>query len=135
MQLERDNLQNDFVDVDEKYKEYMKTASAVSYENKKLTEEIGELICDETIEDMQYNSILNVSEIISGWMARRPKVERIHNTYRDTIWNNTDTKIHSVRYLHKDGNTYVDHFLVYFDEFGWEEGVFWLSGQCWLTRE
>jgi len=96
--------------------------------------ELGKHICDTQISNMKYTNIMDISTQLMGWYATRSYVDMVHGSYRDTIWNNTDTKIHSIRYRHADdGETYVDHFLVYFDEFGWKKGVYWLSEQCWLA--
>lgn len=130
-----EELQAEYDELKKSNDDIKQEKSSLQAEKLKLEREINSFKCTESLADMQYETILNVSDILSGWMARQSYVVRTNYTYRDTIWNNTDTKIHSVQYLHDDGNTYVDHFLVYFDEFGWTEGVFWLSGQCWLTKE
>ncbi len=58
---------------------------------------------------------------------------RSNMTNRDTIWNNTDTKLHGVFSTSSEDNAqYLTWFLVYYDKFGWTEGVFWLDGQCCL---
>ena len=117
------------------YEELQSSNSSANREIRDLTAELGELQCDEQIDDMLYDDILTVSTILLAWWARQPSVERVQGTYRDTIWSNTDTKIHSVRYIAaNDNQSYVEHFLVFFPEFGWESGVFWLTGQCWLDR-
>lgn len=55
---------------------------------------------------------------------------------RDTIWGKTNTRLHGITYVDStDNERYLTWFLVYFDEFGWDEGVFWLEGQCWLERK
>ena len=127
LQTKYDELETTFEETEEKLSELY--SDRISLEAK-----ISFYKCDERIPGMKYESIVNISEILSGWMAQQRWVERVQGTYRDSIWNNTDTKIHAVRYISSDdGNSYVDHFLVYFDEFGWTEGVFWLSGQCWLN--
>lgn len=90
-------------------------------------------ICNIQIDDMKYDNILNISTYLAGWYAQLPGIQSVQLTYRDSIWNNTDTKIHSVTYTDaSDHQQYVDHFLVYFDEFGWNPSIFWLSEQCWL---
>lgn len=121
-----DDLMIDYEDLESKHK------TALS--QKSLAEsKLSQHKCSTQLSNMKYEGILDVSTILMGWYARQSHVDMVHNSYRDTIWNNTDTKIHSINYRHTDGNSYVDHFLVYFDEFGWEKGVYWLSEQCWLT--
>ena len=98
-----------------------------------LTSDINKLICDDQLTDMKYQNILDASTILSAWLVRQSNVETVQGTYRDSIWSNADTKIHAVRFVSSDDHKpYVDHFLVYFNEFGMKPGVFWVKGQCWL---
>ena len=98
-----------------------------------LTSEVSNYICDDTISNMSYGDILNSSTNLMAWVANQSWATRANSTIRDTIWNNTDTKLHGVVYTaSEDNQQYLTWFLVYYDEFGWEEGVFWLDGQCWL---
>ncbi len=130
---EKENAQAEFDALTESYDELNSKFRIALADRSKAESELAVHRCDVQIDDMQYDGILDISTILMGWLARRNYVDMVHNSYRDTIWNNTDTKIHSIRYRHTDGKSYVDHFLVYFDEFGWTEGVFWLSEQCWLA--
>ena len=100
----------------------------------KLKPHLCDLLGMEKLTTMRYESIMDVSTILQAYESGLPWVLRVSGTRRDTIWSNTQTKIHSVTYRHTDGEMYVDHFLVYFDEFGWDKGVFWISEQCWLDR-
>ena len=100
-----------------------------------LTSHVNRLVCDDQIVDMKYENILDASTIIAAWWARQSEVERVQGTYRDSIWSNADTKVHAVRYVSSDDNQqYVEHFLIYFREFGMTPGVFWVKGQCWLDE-
>ena len=119
---ERDELQSKYDDA----------RSSVTNLTSQLSK-LNKLICDEQIEDMKYENILDASTILAAWWARQPGVERVQGTYRDTIWSNADTKIHAIRYIaSEDHKPYVEHFLVYFREFGMKPAVFWVGGQCWL---
>lgn len=94
---------------------------------------LGNLVCSKQIDDMVYENIFDVSTILAGWWVKQSGVQSVQGTYRDHIWSNADTKIHSIMFTSSDDNQqYVEHFLVFFDEFGWDEGIFWLSRQCWL---
>ena len=94
---------------------------------------VDRLVCPNQIEDMKYTDIFDASTIVASWWARQPNVESVNGTYRDHIWSNADTKIHGVRFTSSsDHQQYVEHFLIYFREFGMEPGVFWVGGQCWL---
>jgi predicted nuclease with TOPRIM domain len=104
--------------------------------NLELTEaniQLEKLICDEQLDQMEYNNIFDASTILAGWWALQPSVSSVRGTYRDHIWSNADTKIHAIQFISSNDNEqYVEHFLVYFDEFGMKPGVFWVGGQCWL---
>ena len=90
-------------------------------------------MCEEELNPMTYDDILTVSSNLMAWVTYQPWADRSNMTVRDSVWNNTDTKLHGVHYTaSEDGQRYLTWFLVYFDEFGWSEGVFWLDGQCWL---
>ena len=98
-----------------------------------LTSDIEKLMCEEELDAATYDDILTVSSNLMAWVTYQSWAERSNMTTRDTIWNNTDTKLHGVYYTSsKDNERYLAWFLVYFEEFGWSEGTFWLDGQCWL---
>jgi seryl-tRNA synthetase len=96
--------------------------------------QLNKLICDQTIDNMVYENIFDVSNTLADWWLEQPSVASVRGTYRDHIWSNADTKIHAVMFISaNDNQPYVEHFLVYFDEFGMKPGVFWVGGQCWLN--
>ncbi|MCW5887966.1 MAG: hypothetical protein KIT07_07550 [Anaerolineales bacterium] len=96
-------------------------------------QELENLLCEQQITDMKYSNVLDASTIIAAWWATQSNVASTHGTYRDHIWSNADTKIHAVRFTSSvDQQQYVEHFLIYFSEFGMKPGVFWVGGQCWL---
>lgn len=56
-------------------------------------------------------NILGASTILSAWVARQDWSEKVRRAYRDTIWNNANTKIHGIMYVSsEDGEEYVDLF-------------------------
>lgn len=92
--------------------------------------------CDDQLNDMNYQDIFSASTNLMAWVTNQEWALRASSTIRDAIWNNTDTKLHGVYYIDPtDNEMYVSWFLVYFDEFGWREGVFWLDKQCWLETK
>lgn len=98
-----------------------------------LTSDNNKLMCEEELAGMTYGDILTISSKLMAWVTNQSWAERSNMTTRDSVWTNTDTKLHGVHYTaSNDGKRYLTWFLVYFDEFGWSEGVFWLSEQCWL---
>ena len=126
LQIEYDHLSGDNSDLND---ELSSNKSELIIAKRDLARHI----CSEQITDMKYENIYDVSTILAGWWAKQDSVQSVQGTYRDAIWNNTDTKIHSVNFTSaSDQKQYVEHFLVFFDEFGWRHGIYWLSGQCWL---
>ncbi len=101
-----------------------------------LTADTEKLMCEEELDGMTYNDILTISSKLMAWVTNQSWAERANMTIRDTIWTNRDTKLHGVNYTASaDGQRYLQWFLVYLDESGWSEGVFWLSEQCWLDLD
>lgn len=89
-------------------------------------------ICDEYI-DMDYSSVAASLQDLKDFYSRQPNVERVTDGYTENLWNDTDSKIHTVVYiLEEDGQQYMDHFLVYLNEPGMNQGTFWVKKQCWL---
>ena len=127
------NLQTNYDELKDKYDTLDDDKDALQKEYNAAQNELGKLICSKQIDDMVYKNIFDVSTILAGWWVKQPNVQSVQGTYRDHIWNNTDTKIHSIMFTSSDDNQpYVEHFLVFFDEFGWKEGIFWIAEQCWL---
>jgi len=125
-------LQGLYDDLDKEYRDLNRTTESTI---QALRTQLKSYVCEQQLPDMRYESIMDVSTILQAFISGQEDTLRVQGTYRDTIWNNTTTKIHSVNYRSKrDSESYVDHFLVYFVEFGWDEGVFWLGGQCWLDQ-
>lgn len=121
-----EELQIDNADLQSNYSE---TISELASTNRL----VERLVCPDQIQGMKYTDVFDASTIVAAWWARQTEVESVHGTYRDHIWSNADTKIHGVRYTSSsDHQQYVEHFLIYFREFGMEPGVFWVGGQCWL---
>ena len=89
------------------------------------------LICDRKIENMSYDTILEATSRLEAYVNGEEFVQYTSGGYRDTIYDNADSKIHAIRYNHEDGNQYIMTFLVYFDEFGWEPSTLNVDYQCW----
>ena len=127
------SLQGDYDTLLQEKEELQDKYSDTRSELQSKKRELGQLICTKQIDDMVYENIFDVSTILAGWWVKQSGVLSVQGTYRDHIWNNTDTKIHSIMFTSSDDNQpYVEHFLVFFDEFGWNEGIFWITEQCWL---
>jgi len=126
-------LQANYDELNDDYETLDDAKDALQKEYNAAQNDLGKLICSKQIDDMVYKNIFDVSTILAGWWVKQPNVQSVQGTYRDHIWNNTDTKIHSIMFTSSDDNQqYVEHFLVFFEEFGWNEGIFWIAEQCWL---
>jgi len=98
-----------------------------------LSDEVGRYLCDKQITDMKYENVMDASTILAAWWARQPEVESVNTPYRDKIWSNALSQVHGIRFKSsEDHEQYVEHFMVYFDEFGMTPAIFWIGGQCWL---
>jgi len=118
--------------LDEEKLALQKKLSANTTQITKFETELGKLKCDKSL-TMDYSSILASSSRVQSFVDGLPNVDHVSWTYRDSIWTNTDTKIHGVRYIaEEDGEQYVMLFLVYTDEFGMKASTFWIDEQCWL---
>ena len=107
--------------------------SQASAQADKLSDEAEKYRCAKQISDMKYDNVLDASIILAAWWARRDGVESVGTPYRNEIWSNALSQIHSIRYTSSDDHqAHVEHFIVYVDEFGMVAGVFWIRGQCWL---
>jgi hypothetical protein len=82
---------------------------------------------------MEYDDIQTISSRLQSYVAGLPDVKRISYTYRTSVWNNADSKLHGVMYTSKaDGNQYAMQFLVYVNELGFKPATFYIDEQCWL---
>lgn len=104
-------------------------------ELEEIEDKYNQVICDPNLMEqlkMDYSGIQASSSRLQGFVSTLPDVDHISWAYRTTIWNNTDSKVHGVRYVSEDGNAYSHQYLVYVKEFGWDEATFDIGGQCWL---
>jgi uncharacterized protein (DUF3084 family) len=100
-----------------------------------IANKYNQLICDPYSMDqlkMDYSSLQSSSSRLQGFVANLDDTDHVSNSVRNTLWNNADSKIHGITYVSDEGNTYSRQFLVYVNELGWDEGTFYIDGQCWL---
>lgn len=99
----------------------------------KLQIQVDKLICKDQITGMSYTNVIDATNALKIWWSQQSGVRRVKDAYRDKIWSNALTGVHGIQYvLDDDGEEYVEHFLVFFNEFEMKPGVFWVKGQCWL---
>ena len=95
--------------------------------------QLTSFICPDPIENMKYQNPISAIAILEGWFAVQPHVQEMQGTYSTTFWNDVHSRIHTIRYLSaEDGTSTTDSFLLMFSEAGWEEGLLWMTKQCWL---
>jgi exonuclease VII large subunit len=128
-QLEEKN--QNITSLEEQQTELKKDLSDKNLEIKNLNKQVDFYRCDEDL-DMDYSSVLAGSSRLMSYVDGLPSVDHVSTSFRNTIWNNADSKIYGIRYVAEDGETYATQFLVYFNEFGMRKGVFYVDEQCWL---
>ena len=100
-----------------------------------IEDKYNQLVCDSDNLgqlNMDYSSIQSSSSRLQGFVANLHDTDHVSFAVRNTLWNNADSKIHGITYVSDDGKTYSRQFLVFVNELGWEEGTFYIDGQCWL---
>lgn len=112
-------------------KEISSTLTKTLTEKAALTRKVDFYKCEDSI-NMDYSGVMPASSRLMAYVDGLPKVAHTSTSYRNTIWNNTDTKIYGIRYVTEDRETFVKLFLVYYSELGWKRGVFYIDEQCWL---
>jgi len=128
-QLEEKN--QNIAALEEQELELKKDLGDKTLEIKNLNKQVDFYRCDEDLA-MDYSSVLAGSSRLMSYVDGLPSVDHVSTSFRNTIWNNTDSKIYGIRYVAEDGETYSTQFLVYFNEFGMRKGVFYVDEQCWL---
>ena len=96
-----------------------------------LSKKIEFYECEDKL-DMDYSSVMAASSRLMAYVDGLPSVDHTSTSFRNTLWHNADTKIYGISYVADDRETYSVQFLVFFNEFGLKEGVFYVDGQCWL---
>jgi len=90
-------------------------------------------VCENPIENMKYQNSISAIAILEGWFAVQPHVQEMQGTYSTTFMTDLSSRIHTIRYLSaEDGLSTTDSFLIMFNEAGWQEGLLWMTEQCWL---
>jgi hypothetical protein len=119
------------------------TIASLQEENATLRAEGGEVVvstnapyvCDDTIPNMKYSNPISAIAIIEGWFALQPEVAEMQGTYSTQFWQDVDSQIHTIRYIDaEDSLSKTATFLIFFEEAGWQEGLLYMSKQCWLDH-
>jgi len=91
------------------------------------------LLCEQQIENVRYQNPKSTIAILEGWFAVQPQVAELQGTYSTQFWTDVKSRIHTLRYLNAEDNlSKTSTFLIFFEEAGWQEGILWMTEQCWL---
>lgn len=85
------------------------------------------------ITNMDYSDNSKVALLLQAYVAGLPGVESVSYVYPERLYPNTLSESFHVSYIDSnDGNLYSKRYIVYLTEFGWENAVFSIDGQCWI---
>lgn len=132
LQSQLGEVQDERDAVSEQLEQSKRDSDAARAENFEISRALDKLICRQKIASMNYSGILEATSRLEAYTNSLSYVAYVNGSYRDSLWNNTDTKVHAIRYTHSDGNPYSVQYLVYFDEFGWKPSTFFIDEQCWI---
>lgn len=74
-----------------------------------IEDNFNKMICDPDLIGllkMDYSSIQSSSSRLQGFVANLEDSDHVRFAVRNTLWNDTDSKIHRIGYVSDDGNTY-----------------------------
>jgi len=90
-------------------------------------------MCENTIENVRYDTPVGTIAILEGWFATRDFVQSMDGTYSTQFWTGVNSRIHTIRYTAaEDGLSTTANFLIMFEEAGWQPGIMYLDNSCWL---
>ena len=90
-------------------------------------------LCDATFGNMKYQNPKSAVAILEGWFALQDNVQEMQGTFSTEFWVGVQSLTHTIRYIDIDTEESVTtSFMVYFEEAGWSDGLFWVTEQCWL---
>jgi hypothetical protein len=84
------------------------------------------------ITDMNYSDNTKIAVELQYYVSKLPDVGQVSYTIPEKLYTNTLSEIIFVQYVGTDGKPYAKRYIVYIKEFGWENAVFSIDGQCWL---
>jgi hypothetical protein len=84
------------------------------------------------ITNMVYSDNSTVAILLQAYVSQLPDVKAVSYTIPEKIYSNSLSEIFFVQYTSTDGKNYAKRYVVYMDEFGWQNGTFSLDGQCWI---
>ncbi|MGD0612336.1 MAG: hypothetical protein ABSB41_12560 [Anaerolineales bacterium] len=84
------------------------------------------------ITDMDYSDNTKIAVELQYYVSNLPDVHQVSYTIPEKLYTNTVSELIFVQYVGTDGKPYAKRYIVYIKEFGWENAVFSIDGQCWI---
>ena len=127
------DLEYQNLDLTEKVSALQLAYDALQVEEAAAVDQPSPYLCENSLENMKYTSVVGAIAILEGWFAIQPVVQEMQGTYSTQFWNGVESRIHTIRYISAEDNlTTTDSFMIFFEEGGWQEGLLWMTKQCWL---
>jgi len=85
------------------------------------------------ITNMVYGDLYKEINLLKAYVETLPDVKVTTYELPEQLYSNTSSHLIYISYISsEDDKTYSKRYIIYEDEFGWEESVFSLDGQCWI---
>jgi hypothetical protein len=84
------------------------------------------------ITNMDYSDNSKVAILLQAYVSQLPDVKSVSYTIPEKLYSNTLSEIFFVQYTSTDGKIYAKRYIVYLQEFGWQNATFSIDGQCWI---
>jgi len=98
-----------------------------------VNEQLAKNICSNQITNVDYENVQSPSTQLLAFVYGFDNVQSASISARRQVWDDALSQIHVIDYVNEtDGNEYSLYFMVYYDERGFEEGTFFIDGQCWV---
>jgi len=82
---------------------------------------------------MVYGDLYKEINLLKAYVETLPDVKVTTYELPEQLYSNTSSHLIYISYISsEDDKTYSKRYIIYEDEFGWEESVFSLDGQCWI---
>ena len=81
---------------------------------------------------MDYSDNTKIAVELQYYVSNLPDVHQVSYTIPEKLYTNTVSELIFVQYVGTDGKPYAKRYIVYIKEFGWENAVFSIDGQCWI---
>jgi hypothetical protein len=85
------------------------------------------------INNMDYSDNSKIMIELQAYVLTLPNVKSVSYVIPEKLYVNTNSELFFVTYVSSDdGKLYSRRYIVYLREFGWNNAVFSIDGQCWI---